>query len=430
MNELTCVATKKFVQENFPEASPYFDILWKVAASRKTALRQEDTLKKGGQLSFISAEILANIIEVVVPFLSGVFSAIVADATYDRIKRDKNQILERVERESKRTKDHLKLDPYEWQIAARLIPIIVQTIADMDAQDKMRFPETQRAVSLESILDARLYRIYRQVADDEQVKELLTHIENAHPNFTSHGPDHSKTVINNLLKLIPLNLRDAFSPLEILVLLLAAWLHDIGMADFEGTLAKCLSEEERREMRTLLRSNHASRSRQYILDQSNYQRLLLGPALAQIVGVVCYAHVNEYDLTRIKLKWGPIRTYEEYGEIRTRLLAALFRLADACDLGFQRVKEILMTVYDIPKSYVESIPHLKGGLLISNVLVRGKRIVVQATPTNKQQEEWVKFLMSMLEEDFLSVKRFLREKSENGIELPYDKVIIETLESA
>jgi len=282
-------------------------------------------------------------------------------------------------------------------------------------------------VDLEELLDNRLSKLYENVSKDKDLNDLLIHIQNAHPNFTSHGPDHSENIIKALETIIPRSTWDKFTPLEILLLLCSAWIHDVGMADFEGKLAECSNESERRKLAKDLRDGHYERAEKYITDSKNYRRLSLDSALAGLIGKICKAHNREYDITQLPKKWGPIQGYEKYKQVRVQLLAALLRLADACDLGKQRVKEVLIEVYNIPKNYAESIPHIKGALLISGVVPEGRSIVVQAMPQNEEQEKWVRFLKSDLEADFLSVESVLKD-AENGIIIPYDDVIIKKLE--
>jgi hypothetical protein len=426
---LTYKVAKQYVKDNCPEFQTHFDDIWKLSFQR----RKEGADKKiktisdeKPALSFLDSGEIAQIAGVVIPFLSGVFSSILANVAYDRLIRNRDQTEEIVKNEAKKIREDLGLSPREQELIGTLIQYAIRGIMHVGKKGKVEKPYSH----LTDLLDERLEGIYKQVLEDQELKELLIHIENAHPNFTSHGPDHSKSVIMNFEKIVPKKKWIIFSSLEILVFLCAAWFHDVGMSDFEGKLPECSSEEERKELRRFIRDNHADRSEKYVIDQSNYRRLHLEYALAEIIGVVCKAHVNEYDIMNIRARWGPMQGYEQYGEIRVRLIAALLRLADALDLGYRRVKEALITVYNIPKNYVESIPHIKGALLISGVFPRERTIVIQATPSNKEQEKWVEFLRSMLEEDFLSVRKILKDKKENGIELPYSRVIVETLENS
>ncbi|MEM2130491.1 MAG: hypothetical protein QXZ70_07835 [Candidatus Bathyarchaeia archaeon] len=351
-----------------------------------------------------------------IPFISGVISSILADMTLDRIKSNSKETVKIAEEKAEKIRINMHISK---KTAEELLPYIIGEISK---------DSTKKIQKLEDLLDDRLHRIYTSIINDKDLNELLIHIQNAHPNFTSHGPDHSVSIITNLEKLIPRDSWSKLSPLEILLLLSSAWLHDIGMADYNGELYKAVTEEERKRVSQSYREQHAIRSEKYITNPINYKRLQLDRPLAEIIGTICKAHVNEYDLKNISSKWGPISGYETYGEVRVRFLAALLRLADACDLGSKRVKEVLITVYNIPHKYVESIPHLEGALLITGLIIRGKYIVVQAAPHNKEQATWVKFLVDMLKEDFLSVKPILEDKKSNGIAIPYKDVQLELLE--
>lgn len=294
--------------------------------------------------------------------------------------------------------------------------------------ERPEFASVSREKRLQDLLEGQLNIMYARLSEDTNLRDLLVQIQNVHPNFTSHGPDHSNNIIHNLENIIPRKEWDELSQLEIFLLLSSAWIHDVGMADFEGRIDYS-NEAERKERSKEFRENHYERARQYIMDVSNYQRLGLTTPLAELIGIICRAHDREYDTRQLQKKW-LVRGYEKYKEIRVQLLAALFRLADACDMGWQRAKEVLVMIYKIPKEYVESIPHTEGAKKISGVFPKGKSLVVYsfASPQNAEQEKWVSFLKSDLEQDFLSVESILKDP-ENGILIPYNEIRIESLEA-
>jgi ribosomal protein S18 acetylase RimI-like enzyme len=293
---------------------------------------------------------------------------------------------------------------------------------------KPEFTAASKEKHLQDFLKGQLKITYIKLTEDANLHDLLVQIQNVHPNFTSHGPDHSLNIIHNLENIIPRKEWDNFSQLEIFLLLSSAWIHDVGMADFEGKI-DYTNEAERKEKSKEFRENHYERARKYIMDVSNYQRLGLTPPLAELIGSISRAHDRAYDIKQLNKKWR-IRGYEKYKEIRVQLLAALFRLADACDMGWQRAKEVLIMIYKIPKEYIESMPHTEGAKKISGVFPKGKSLVVYsfASPQNAEQEKWVEFLKNDLEQDFLSVESVLKDK-ENEIEIPYDEIRIESLEA-
>lgn len=294
--------------------------------------------------------------------------------------------------------------------------------------ERSEFASNSKEVHLQDLLEGQLSLMYTRLAEDKSLHDLLIQIQNVHPNFTSHDHDHSNNIIQNLGDIIPRKDWDKFSKLEIFLLLSSAWIHDVGMADLKGEIDYS-NEAERKKKSIDFRKNHHERSSQYILEVSNYQRLGLTPPLAELISRICRAHDKRYDLRKLPKKWS-VRGYEKYKEIRVQLLAALFRLADACDLSWQRVKEVLIAIYKIPQNYIESVPHMEGAKKISGVFPREKSLVVYsfASPQNTEQEKWVEFLKNNLEQDFLSVKSFLKDP-ENGIIFPYDDIRIEPLEA-
>jgi hypothetical protein len=410
--------SKKYVENTYPELRPFFDRIWEVASSNaRNGSKKRQTSENYTGIGFLSETSLVQIMDVVIPFLTGVFSIVVADVIIKKTDFGSKNMAKIVEKSAEKVRINLQVDK---KTAQQLLPYLL-----MGVSNSKSLKETHH---LEDLLDDRLRTIYDQIRNDRELGDLLLHIQNAHPNFTSHGPDHSEAIIENVEKLIPEKDWRNFSSLEILILLCSAWFHDVGMSDFEGKISECSNEEERRNLSNFIRESHSLRSENYVTNSNNYRRLLLDPAVAEVIGCICKAHV-EYDLMKLKSKWGPIHGYEKYGEVRVRFLAALLRLADACDLGYKRVKEVLITVYDIPKNYAESIPHLDGALLVTDVLVMGREIVVQAVPRNKEQQKFVEFVTKELEEDFTSVKGVLRDSKTNGFDVLLDSVRLETLET-
>ena len=284
-----------------------------------------------------------------------------------------------------------------------------------------------KPTKLESLLDDTLRAKYLRVKNDKDLIASLVHIQNILPNYSSHRPDHSERIIKNLAWLIPENQKEKLMHLEIFLLLSSAWIHDVGMDDYDGQIAD-ISDNASRDTKAMeFRKHHQQRSEEYINRPINYFRLDLTRPIAQTIGSICRAHDSRFSIVEeLQKTWGPIRDFEKYGKVRFQLLAALLRLADACDLGYERVKEVLITVLDVPKNYVESLPHLEGALLVSNVFPEEKAIVVLAVPRNEEQERWVEFLCADVRKDLNTVKNILQDE-ENGIIIPYEQVILKKL---
>jgi hypothetical protein len=283
----------------------------------------------------------------------------------------------------------------------------------------------------ESLLDDKLALKYHRVKEDKILIDLLKSIRTIFPSFTCHGPEHSEQIIKNLEWIIPKSEWAKFSPLEAFLLLSSAWIHDVGMSDFKHELRPRYSYKKRKEKTDILRKNHPERSRRYINDKDNRQRLGLEEPIASLIGMICNAHSGSYDIGKLKKKFGgdfgPIEGYEKYNQVRLQLLAALLRLADACDLNYERATETLITIGKLDKVYATSEPHLEGALSIAGVCPKGREIGVYMTANEKKGQEWAILLVRHLQEDFKSVEKFLKDK-ENGITIPYDNVIIENAE--
>jgi hypothetical protein len=158
-------------------------------------------------------------------------------------------------------------------------------------------------------------------AVERYVTRLLPFIPRGLPVYQSHGVDHSLAVIRNINQVITI---PGFKeePGEVLLLYLAAWLHDlgylhpdslltrsahsaltIGMIRRDQTILGLIDEDEQEPLETIIR-NHDTRA----------------------------------DLTLIP----------EETRFRTPLLAALFRLADAVDIGKDRCPvEVFTLIEDV-----------------------------------------------------------------------------------
>jgi hypothetical protein len=271
---------------------------------------------------------------------------------------------------------------------------------------------------------------YEVLAKDRDINDLLCDIQRIHPSYTSHGPDHSENIIQLAESLVSTAAGKKLTPFESYLLLSSARVHDIGMSDFEGVYGSAKTEDERSELSDKFRQDHALRARNYICTDSNWKRLAVEAyPIAALMGEVCKTHDRSVDISKVRKEWPSINGFENYGPTRLQLLCALLRLADALDLGHQRVKEILITTCHVEERYVESLAHLRGGMLISRVELKDNFIKVYATPKNETERSWVNMLVQDLVEDFRSVKSVLTD-NENGICLDIEGVKIETITSS
>ncbi len=153
---------------------------------------------------------------------------------------------------------------------------------------------------------------------ESSIIEILHYIPRGLQDYTSHGYAHSKRVIKYLDDII--RIYDQYgaklSDLEVFILYATAWLHDIG----------CLVE----------RRNHAEKSAEMtkILQQNGYIDGISDelPFLQWVIS----GHSKKQNIHEV-----PKVQYLRGEKIRLRFLAALFRLADACDIDRRRAPKIV-----------------------------------------------------------------------------------------
>lgn len=182
------------------------------------------------------------------------------------------------------------------------------------------------------------------------VTPLLHHIPRGIPEYTDHGVLHSHNVlryVRDIVKEYP----KKFTEEERFILALSAVLHDIG----------CISGREKHSEKTV---------RILAKKRFNLFRDMLGPLFYRALEQVIVAHSKDFDLTSIPADPSP--------EIRLKVISAIFRLADACDISALRVKELLLEVL-LEESQLDgkSEEIWRAHLEIENVLIKGTKIKPQ-----------------------------------------------------
>jgi hypothetical protein len=123
---LTYNAAKQYVKENFPEYDLYFDDIWEFSVSqRKKGSRESSSERQTGGPSFVSDDLVIQIAKVAIPFLSGVFSSVLADIIREKIASNKKQVTLKISAESERIRVNMHLDK---KFTNRLLPYIFREI--------------------------------------------------------------------------------------------------------------------------------------------------------------------------------------------------------------------------------------------------------------------------------------------------------------
>jgi len=170
------------------------------------------------------------------------------------------------------------------------------------------------------------------------------------PEYTDHGVLHSNNVlryIRDIMKEYPVELSEE----ERFILAICSFLHDIG----------CIVGREKHNERTI---TILSRK------QFDFIRFLLGQTRYRALECVIIAHCRSFDLSKVPNDPSP--------EIRLKLISALFRLADACDVSAVRIKRVLLEVLiDEHLLDQKSEEIWKSHLQIENVLIKEHKIKPQ-----------------------------------------------------
>jgi hypothetical protein len=191
----------------------------------------------------------------------------------------------------------------------------------------------------------------------EKVSPILGRISTFFTDYTNHDISHCDQVVLNLDWIIPKKVINSLNRYEIQILLLACYLHDVGMAlgkseaeeiartgDFqlykkqEAVKDKDKSEEEL--LRDYIRLMHHRRSETYIID--NYKELgIENYVIARAVAILARGHREEDLLDGEKFD---SRYYVVSGKdpVCLSFLSGCLRLADDLDITRVRTPELLL----------------------------------------------------------------------------------------
>lgn len=121
-SSLTYNATKQFVIDNYPEIERFFDDVWKLYRKNDPKASIEQNL---GMAHFLNNETVILIIQVVIPFLSGTFSAVTADVIWEKIKKSRTRRKFEIEVITKDVKSKIEIGD---EFAQKLLPYVLNEI--------------------------------------------------------------------------------------------------------------------------------------------------------------------------------------------------------------------------------------------------------------------------------------------------------------
>jgi len=255
-----------------------------------------------------------------------------------------------------------------------------------------------RSCIKDNVLDRKLQGI-----EDYVKKEFLRFWQVHALHFTDHGVTHCENIISILDRMILVDVEENMNEHETFLLLCAVWLHDIGM------LVK-----RKEESVDQVRATHHQRGRQII--RTGLNQIDLTDDERFIIGEITYYHRKTEDLGKAKEQI-EIQHNSQTSRVRVRLLCALLRLADACEIAHTRSSRGLVDIAGIGD---EARFHHEAHLHVSAVGFDPITHEITVFLRVKNQEDanlLTTFLASHLEKELHSVKDILQE---NGIN--YDTV--------
>ncbi len=212
------------------------------------------------------------------------------------------------------------------------------------------------------------------------VTPILNFIPQTIPNYTDHGTRHSLNILANILK-FKKNLTQvfpsfSFSQEELFLLALSAYVHDIG----------CI----------VGRKEHNKHSARLLTEDSCFSFLhdKIGADLLGCLKLTVLAHSSDFNLNKLSKE----RSIEN---VRLRLICAIFRLMDACEVSAARISK---TLYDIlvrnGKLKHPNTEFWEGHLSIIDLFFEKQNIVIACDDASKPIET-----IKHLEEDLVAINK-------------------------
>lgn len=184
-------------------------------------------------------------------------------------------------------------------------------------------------VTLRKILkstDSDYYARFKEI--ESSVISVMSNTRFFFPTYTNHDFKHLTNIENIMNDMLTEEIKQDLSDEEIFCLLSAAWLHDIGMIPINNEKDEydSMTLEERKIFAEKVRLNHNIRSKCYV--ENHKEELKLDDFEADIIGNICKGH-RQVDL-------GKYDDVHSKTNVRLSSLSAILRLADECDVSYNR----------------------------------------------------------------------------------------------
>lgn len=181
---------------------------------------------------------------------------------------------------------------------------------------------------------------------EKEITPILQRFIANFPDYTDHSFAHSKTVLNYAEYLLA-NEYKKLNEDEIYILIMASYLHDIGMCPTIKMKKEIKSspdfKEGRKKFEDYLRDIHHEISYKYII--THWKKLhILNEIYAEAIGLVALGHrvVDLLDFARFNPEF-PVKSGTDF--ICLPYLANILRLADELDITNDRTPDLLFSEY-------------------------------------------------------------------------------------
>jgi|GEM_PF-6855001 len=294
-----------------------------------------------------------------------------------------------------------------------------------------------------------------------EASTLLNRISDTYLEYTLHEKTHSLNVLDNMGRIIPKETLEQMNELELTILILSAFLHDIGMAVARQKKARILGSREfmdfkeecprvnrslrmaRKEsssriadqiedqlLTMYLRASHATSGAKFIKEKYGDRLKYKDLKFSELVCTVCKSHGEPWAKLWVRREHIQGRRLSEdyptglsFGnlEVNIQYLAIVLRLADILDFDRERTPSILFEyLHPIGDT---SLKHWMAHLSVQGWSIRKDRIRYRVQCEHPLYQKTVYEIMDRIDDELrgatLLLEKFPKETGEKyGIQLP------------
>lgn len=243
--------------------------------------------------------------------------------------------------------------------------------------------------------------LHRRAAESIFVLQtMLTKYLTRFPGFTDHSTLHSMSVLDYCNRIIGEDQIESLCPEECFALIMACYLHDIGMgisdsdyAEFSGQLdfGDYFDTHDRNDDANIVRAFHNEYSGLFI---RKYAKLFDIPSEELTRAIIQIARGHRKTDLLDPVQFGDIHTGD--ATIRTAYLAAVMRLADEIDVASDRNPTLLFHTEDL----TDEIDIIEFGMheSITQVDIDGDAIILHTRPKSPEYRPRIEKLAEKIRE--------------------------------